>query len=201
MSRAYWICGKPTRTPVIWLPITAPPAANDIRARRAVGVSTSVAIAIVLALACRAASAGSATANLSVTATVQNACATSAGPMAFAPYTAGRSPVTGSATITVKCSSGLAFKVALGPGATPGGSISQRLLSNGSQSLQYNLYTTSDLSSIWGDGTTGVTLSGMAPSEGLATSLTVFAELPDSAMNRLATPGIYTDLVTVTITY
>jgi spore coat protein U domain-containing protein, fimbrial subunit CupE1/2/3/6 len=109
--------------------------------------------------------------------------------------------VSGSATIAVKCSSALGFKVALGPGATPGGSISQRLLSNGSQSLQYNLYTASDLSSIWGDGTTGMTLSGMASSEGLTTSLTVFAQVPDSAMNRLATPGLYTDLVTVTITY
>jgi spore coat protein U-like protein len=121
--------------------------------------------------------------------------------MAFAPYTAGGGPVAGTATITIKCSSGQAFKVALGPGATPGGSIGQRLLSNGSQSLQYNLYTTSDLSSIWGDGTTGVTVLGTGSSEGLATSLTVFAELADSVRNRLATPGVYSDLVTVTITY
>jgi spore coat protein U-like protein len=180
---------------------TAAPAARGTRARRALRVSTSVGVSLVLGLACRAANAGSATANLPVTATVQSACAASAGPMAFATYTAGGGPVTGSATITVKCSSGLAFKVALGPGVTSGGSISQRLLSNGSQSLQYNLYTTSGLSSIWGDGMTGVTLSGMASSDGLATSLTVFAELPDSAVNRLAMPGIYTDLVTVTITY
>jgi len=176
-------------------------AVEGTRARQALCVSTSLAIAVILALACRAANAGSATATLPVTATVQSACAASADPMAFAPYTAGGGPVTGFTTITVKCSSGLAFKVALGPGATPGGSVSQRLLSNGSRSLQYNLYTTSDLSSIWGDGTAGVTLSGVASSEGLATSLTVFAELPDSAMNRLAMPGIYSDLVTVTITY
>jgi spore coat protein U-like protein len=156
---------------------------------------------MVLALAGRAAKAGSVTVNLPVTATVQSACSASTGPLAFATYTAGNGPVTGSATVTVKCSSGLAFKVALGPGATPGGSISQRLLSNGFQSLQYNLYTNSDLSSIWGDGTTGVTLSGVASAGGLATSLTVFAEVPDNAMNRLAVPGIYSDLVTVTITY
>jgi spore coat protein U-like protein len=121
--------------------------------------------------------------------------------LTFATYIAGGGPVTGSATITVKCSSGLAFKVSLGPGVTPGGSITQRLLGNGSQALQYNLYTTSDLSSIWGDGTTAVTLSGVASSEGLATSLMVFAEVPDSAINRLATPGIYSDLATLTITY
>jgi spore coat protein U-like protein len=162
---------------------------------------TSAAIAVSLALACRAANAGTATANVPVTATVQSACAASAVPMTFPTYTGGGGPVTSSATITVQCSPGLAFKVALGPGATPGGSIGQRLLSNGSHSLQYNLYTTIDLSSIWGDGTTGVTFSGMASSDGLATSLTVFAEVPDSAMNRLATPGTYNDLVTVTIMY
>src|SRR6185437_10337475 len=109
--------------------------------------------------------------------------------------------VTDSAAITVKCSSGLAFKVSLDPGTTPGGSIGQRLLGNGPHSLQYNLYTSSDLSTIWGDGTTGMTLSATASSEGLPTSLTVFAEVPDSAVNQLATPGIYSDLVTVTITY
>jgi spore coat protein U-like protein len=179
----------------------AAPAANDNRDQRAAGVSASVATAILLALASRVADAGSAAANLPVTATVQNACTTGAEPIAFATYTAGGGPVTGSATITINCSSSLPFKVALGPGATPGGSISQRLLSNGSQSLQYNLYTTSALSSLWGDGATGVTLSGMTSGGGLATSLTVFAELPDSATNRLATPGIYSDLVTVTITY
>lgn len=164
-------------------------------------MSTSVTVAVVLALSPEITDAGSATANLPVTATVQNTCAASAAPIAFDTYIAGAGPVTSSANITVKCSSALAFKVALGPGATPGGSISQRLLSNGSQSLQYNLYTASDLSSIWGDGTTGVTLSRTASSDGLPTSLTVFAEVPDSGMNRLAMPGIYSDLVTVTITY
>ena len=164
-------------------------------------MTTSVAIGTALTLSYQTANAGSATANLPVTAIVQNTCAASADPIAFATYIAGGGPVTGSANITVKCSSALAFKVALGPGATPGGSISQRLLSNGSQSLQYNLYTASDLRSIWGDGTTGVTLSRTASSDGLATSLTVFAEVPDSGMNRLAMPGTYSDLVTVTITY
>ena len=142
------------------MPTAPSSAANDTRARRAVSVSTRVAATLLLALACQATNAGSATANLPVTATVQSACSASADPVAFATYTAGGGPVTSSATITVKCTSSLAFKIALGPGATPGGSIGQRLL-----------------------------------------SLTVFAELPDSVVNRLATSGIYSDLVTVTITY
>ena len=79
--------------------------------------------------------------------------------MAIAAYTLGGGPVTGSTAITVKCSPGLGFKVALSPGATPGGSISE------------------------------------------ATLLTMFAEVPDSAVNRFATPGIYTDMVTVIVTY
>ena len=140
-------------------------AAHRARARQAVRAGTSVAIAIVLAVACRAACAGSTTASLPVTATVQSACAASVEPLAFGTYTAGGGPVTGSATITVKCSSGLAFKVALGP------------------------------------GTAGVTLSGTASNEGLATSLVVFAQVPDSSMNRLARVGVYSDLVTVTIMY
>lgn len=177
------------------------PASRGVRSRRAVSVSVTVAMAIILALAWRAGKAGSATANLAVTATVQSACAASANPIVFGTYTAGGGPVTGLATITVKCSPSLAFKIALGPGATAGGSIGQRLLTNGTQSLQYNLYTSSDLTNIWGDGTTGITLSGAASSEGRSTSLTVFGEVPDSVRNQLVTPGIYSDVVTVTITY
>ena len=178
-------------------------AAAGARAPRAVGVRGCVGIALAIAcgLACRAADAGSASASLTVTATVQSTCVASAASVAFPAYTAGGGPVTGSTTITVKCSPGLGFKVALSSGATPGGNISQRLLSNGSQSLQYNLYTTSDLSNVWGDGTTGAMLAGVASSEGLATRLTVFGEVPDSASNRLATSGIYSDLVTITVTY
>jgi len=137
----------------------APMTADGARAGRAVKVGSCLVIAVVLELACRASSAGSATASLSVSATVQSACVASAQSLAIAAYTAGGGPVTGSTAITVKCSPGLGFKVALSPGATPGGSISE------------------------------------------ATLLTMFAEVPDSAVNRFATPGIYTDLVTVIVTY
>lgn len=102
--------------------------------------------------------------------------------MPFATYTPAGRPVTPCAAITVRCSSGLGFKVELGPGVTPGANIRQQ-------------------GSIWGAGTTGVALTGTASSEGLPTSLTVFAEVSDSAVNQLVTPGIYRDLVTVTITY
>ncbi len=155
----------------------------------------------VFALGSNGANAGSASANLSVTATVQGACEASTNPLDFGAYIPGAGPVTGSATITIKCTPALGFKVALSAGATPGGSISQRLMSNGLQLLEYNLYTSNDLGSIWGDGTTGATRSGVASGDGVAATFTVFGQVPDSAQNLLATPGAYGDLVTVTITY
>ncbi len=168
--------------------------------RRSVALGCAMALAT-LVLGGAAANAGSVTSNLAVTATVQSACSANTVPLAFGSYAPGAGPVTGSATITVKCTSGLGFTVALSGGSTSGGSISQRLMSSGARPLEYNLYTSSALSSIWGDGVTGVTRSGVASSDAPATSFTVFGLVPDSTANQLATAGVYSDVVTVTITY
>jgi len=72
-----------------------------------------VGIAGVLGLACPGANAGSATASLPVTASVQSSCAASADSLAFAAYAASAVPVTGSKTITVKCSAGVGYNVTL----------------------------------------------------------------------------------------
>ncbi len=167
---------------------------------REVALECGIAVAI-LALGDTVAIAGSATSTLAVTATVRSSCSASTVPVAFGTYTPGAGPVTGSATITVMCTSGLGFAVALDGGSTSGGSISQRLMSSGARPLEYNLYTSSALNSIWGDGVTGATRSGVASSDAPATRFTVFGLVPDSAVNQLATVGVYSDVVTVTITY
>jgi spore coat protein U-like protein len=68
--------------------------------------------------------------------------------------------------------------------------------------LQYNLYTTAALTTVFGDGT-GATQMDAGTGTGMANALnyTVYGQLPDNATNQASTPGSYTDTITVTVTY
>ena len=102
----------------------------------------------------------------------------------------------------MKCTNGSTYSVALNGGGTSGGNITQRLMASGSNTLQYNLYTNSTHTTLWGDGTAGVTQPGTGAGLATATSFTVYGLLPDSATNQAAVPSAtYADTITVTVTY
>lgn len=55
---------------------------------------------------------------------------------------------------------------------------------------------------MFGDGTGGtLTAAGTGAGVATANALTVFGNLPDSATNRAAVPGNYSDTILVTVTY
>lgn len=160
-------------------------------------ITASLAVAALAA----ASSAGAVTTStsFSVTATVLKTCSATASTLAFGNYTPGAGAVAANTTLNVKCTKGTGFTVALDKGAN--GTIAQRLMTNGTDSLQYNLFTSNTFTTIFGDGTTGVTQAGTGT--GLATNvaLTVFGSLPDNATNQAVSPGSYTDTVGVLVTY
>jgi spore coat protein U-like protein len=149
-----------------------------------------------------AAQAGTATTTFAVTATVQSTCAATATALAFPTYTPGGGAVTQSSTVSVKCTKNSPYTVALNGGATTGGTVAQRLMASGTNTLQYNLYTTNTYATVWGDGTgSSVTQAGTGAGVATANTLTVYGQLPDSATNQAAVPASYTDTVTVTVSY
>jgi spore coat protein U-like protein len=147
------------------------------------------------------ADAATTTTTFAVTATVQSTCTASATALAFGNYTPGSGALTNNSTISVKCSKNTAYTVALNAGSA-GGTLAQRLMASGANRLQYNLYTSSALTTIFGDGT-GATATSAGTGAGVATAntLTVYGQLPDSAANQAAVPGSYSDTITVTVTY
>ncbi len=148
--------------------------------------------------------AGNTTATFVVTATVSATCTASATTLAFPAYTPGTGAVTGTSTITLKCTSGAQPTVALNVGTTAGDAFTQRLMASGANTLQYNLYTTAAYSNVWGDGSGATkTVQVATPSTGINTpqTLTVYGQLPDSAANKNAVPGVYSDTITATVTY
>jgi spore coat protein U-like protein len=106
----------------------------------------------------------------------------------------------------VNCTKNAPFTVALDKGTTTGGTIAQRLLTNGTGTLQYNLYTDNGYANLFGDGTAGggTTVTGTGGGFGVANANTipVFGQLLDSGFNQVAPAGaLYTDTITVTLSY
>ncbi len=147
------------------------------------------------------ASAATATTTFGVTATVLKTCSVAANPLGFGNYTPGSGALAANTTVNVKCTKGTTFSVALNGGTTTGGTISQRLMSNGTDTLQYNLYTTAAFATLFGDGTTGSTMPGTGTGIATAVALTVFGSLPDNATNQNVSTGAYSDTINVTVTY
>ena len=150
-----------------------------------------------------AGSAGAATATTTfgVTATVLKTCSVAANPLGFGNYTPGAGALAANTTVNVKCTKGTTFTVGLNGGTTTGGTISQRLMSNGTDTLQYNLYTTAGFTTLFGDGTTGSTMPGTGTGIATAVAVTVFGSLPDNATNQNVSTGAYSDTINVTVTY
>jgi len=133
-----------------------------------------------------------------VTATVVASCSVTATDMSFGNFD-GSADLTATSTIDVTCTNDHAYQIALNAGSAAGSSIANRLLSNGTDTLAYNLYSDAALSQIWGDtGADDVDGAGA----GLATpvSHTVHGELP-AAGNENASTGLYSSTITVTVTY
>ena len=149
-----------------------------------------------------AASAATTSTSFSVTATVLKTCSATSAALAFGSYTPGAGALTGSTAVNVKCTNGTAFTVALDKGTTTGGAITQRLMANGANTLQYNLFTTNAYTTVFGDGTGGsATQGGTGSGLGSAVAVNVYGQLLDNATNQNAVPGSYSDTITATITY
>ncbi|HXW10078.1 MAG TPA: spore coat U domain-containing protein [Steroidobacteraceae bacterium] len=154
------------------------------------------------ALLITAADAGAATATttFNVSAQVAANCLVSADDIDFGSYD-GTAALTADGAVKVRCSNGLPFTIALSAG---GGSFTQRLLTDGTNDLEYNLYTAASFGTVWGDGT-GTTVTVGDVGEGMSATKelthTVYGQLVNSAANQDAPAGSYSDLITVTVTY
>jgi spore coat protein U-like protein len=170
-----------------------------IKSLRVAAVISSLLVAV------GSAQAGTTTTTFNVTATVLANCSVTANALNFGSYTPGAGALSGSTTVQVRCTRNTGYTVALNAGSTPSGALAQRLMKNAStaDTLEYNLYTTNALTTVFGDGTGG-SGTGAGTGNGMgatATSISVFGQLPDSTANQNAPTGSYSDTITVTVTY
>lgn len=126
----------------------------------------------------------------------------SATALPFGTYSpASPAPTQGNVVVTAACTGGLLggklppFTVALSAGS---GSFSQRLMVSGSYTLQYQIYTSAVLSTVWGDGTGSTSTIGGGNNGSASQTITGYGVMP---AGQFATPGMYSDTVTITLSY
>jgi spore coat protein U-like protein len=136
-----------------------------------------------------------ATTTASISGSVSPICSVSAGSLGFGTYSAAAASL-GSATVSVNCSNGGAYRVSLG-GGQYSTSATRRMLGPSNNYLSYELFSNSGRTVQWGNGTVfGGQVSGTG--SGSAQSLIVYGRIPAS---QLSTPGTYSDSVLVTVEY
>jgi spore coat protein U-like protein len=128
---------------------------------------------------------------------VNAVCDISASALDFGEYRAATgSPRQGTTQLRATCTPGTTYQIGLNEGTSAGASTNQRKMVSATGALNYQLYTDSARSVIWGNtpGTDTVTGAGT----GLAQDLTVFGSIP---AGQSVPAEEYADTITVRIYY
>jgi spore coat protein U-like protein len=145
--------------------------------------------------------------NVSVTASIASVCVFDTTPttaVAFGAY----NPLSGTdldstaGTIVARCTKNTAYSLALGVGGGTGAAYSTgRFMSNGTDDLEYNLFTDNTYTTVWGDGTDSsdtVDGTGTGIAAAFNQTTTIYGRIPNS---QNLSSGSYSDTVTVDLTY
>jgi spore coat protein U-like protein len=160
-----------------------------------------IAAGVLLAMA-GAAQAATKTSSFTVSASVGKNCIISAGSLALGEFI-GDNDLTAESDITVRCTAGTNFGIALSDGTT-GTYAGRRMVGPGGDFLVYNLYTTDTYAAVWGDDTGDTDIVG-----GQGTGMGIAGEQTRTVYGRLLAvdnedpveAGAYTDTIIATITY
>lgn len=149
------------------------------------------------------ASAAQSTTTFQVQAAVVANCLVTANSLAFGTYDPTAVNLDVNTQVLVRCTNGTAYTVALNAGVTAGTTLAQRLMTNGTDFMNYNLYTTSGRTTIFGDGTGGTaTVGGTGTGLGAPQeqTVTVFGRIP-TGQTTLPIATYTETMITVTVTF
>ncbi len=121
-----------------------------------------------------------------------NSCSAFASGVSFGGYYGSVVDITG--TVTVTCTSGQAYDIALNAGLASGATITTRSMQNGSALLGYKLFSDSARTSNWGNSSSTGWVAGSG--NGSAQQYTIYAQIPAGETGALQA---YTDTITASI--
>ena len=130
---------------------------------------------------------------------VEAACTVSASGINFGSYSVfAPGAATSTGVVTYHCGN-TDKNIAITLSAGSSGSFTTRTLKQGTDALNYNLYTDAALTKIWGDGTVGTdTYTKGNPANNVDVNVTIYGRLPPQQDVRV---GSYTDTIVVTVNF
>jgi spore coat protein U domain-containing protein, fimbrial subunit CupE1/2/3/6 len=129
--------------------------------------------------------------------TIEDECTISTPGLDFGTHGVLESNIETQGDISIECTKGTAYAIALDAGVNASGVVANRAMNSGTDKIGYQLYSDSGFSSVWGD-TFGTTTVGSASATGDAETHTVYARVPIQTSQPI---GTYADTVTATIWY
>ncbi|HEY2187879.1 MAG TPA: spore coat U domain-containing protein [Caldimonas sp.] len=148
-----------------------------------------------------AALAATTTTTFQVTANVAAQCTVSALDLGFGAVDPLGGNVDQTTSVSVRCTKNTTYTVGLNAGTTAGATLAQRLMANGLDTMNYNLYTDAARTTIWGNSAAAPTwVSGTGAGMGTPQTLTVYGRVP-SGQTSLAAGNYSEPTITVTVTY
>jgi spore coat protein U-like protein len=191
--------GSFSETDCLCLPARTSIDPKEIQMNKQIKIALCLALSLNGAAFASVAAASTATTVIPVSAVVIDSCTVLATPLAFGNYNSlSGGMVDAVSLVTPICTIGTAYSVSLdagqGSGATP---AVRRLNGNDGATLNYSIYTDASRHTVWGDnsgGTAWKTGSG----SGSPQSIMMYGRIPAS---QPTVAGVYSDIVTVTLTY
>ena len=159
---------------------------------------STIAVAGVIAASTSAAQASNVQTTMAVTTTNVNSCAVAAMPLAFGSLNQINGSATDSqTTITVTCTPGVAYNVGLDGGSHTAAGTRQMQAALNTATIPYLVFSDAARTTSWGNtvGTDTVARTAVVT----PTLLTVYGRIPANAPPVAG--GLYSDLVTVTVTF
>jgi spore coat protein U-like protein len=149
-----------------------------------------------------AAQAATKSSSFTVSASVGKNCIIGAGNLELGEFI-GDNNLAAESDITVRCTAGTTFTIALDDGVT-GTYAGRRMVGPGGDFLVYNLYTANTYAAVWGDGTSNTaTVPGAGAGMGSTSAVTrtVYGRLLAVDNGGPVEEGDYSDTIVATITY
>lgn len=143
------------------------------------------------------ADANTATSTFNATLTLQTSCqVASNNTLSFGTQGVLSANTDATTTFNVQCTNSTPYNVGLNAGTTSGGSTSTRLLTSGSETVAYKMFSDSARTTNWGNTVGTDTVAGTG--NGSQQTLTIYGRVPAQTTPG---PATYNDTVTVTVTY
>jgi spore coat protein U-like protein len=141
--------------------------------------------------------AATATSTFSVQMTVTSSCViNSTATLNFGSQGVLVANVNGTSALAVQCTNTTPYNIGLDQGQGSGATVAARKMSSGANTITYTLYSDTNRTVLWGNTVGTNTMAGIG--NGASQSYTIYGQVPPQ---NTPTPAVYTDTVTVTVTY